>query len=227
MVCKGLHTPYRGQDAPCSKEVALHGRSCLEADSTCAQVRVVSPGSQDFLVERLKLVAQIRSAKIPAGTSKQIKPGFMDEIKRAEKDGIPVVVIMGEEELRKVSASCVKMMNMREDSQCKLCISMCTFCMICSSSGSRGSLASCYAQTRLQINKVHVTPSCGRILFRFMYNANAQGVVKVRNQWREKEHPHREMEVPQPQLVERLLQIIAENGSRNAPFTKPYIGSIW
>ena len=66
------------------------------------QVLIASPGNKDLLLERCKLAAQLWNANIPAECGIEKKPGFMDQIKRADKEGIPVVVVMGEEELQKV-----------------------------------------------------------------------------------------------------------------------------
>ncbi len=51
-----------------------------------------------------------------------------------------------------------------------------------------------------------------------------QGVVKVRDHWLRKEGSDREVEVPVSELVERLQQILAESGSRDALLTKPISG---
>ena len=66
------------------------------------QVLIASPGSKDLLLERCKLAAPLWSANIPTECGIEKKPGFMDQIKRADKEGIPIVVVMGEEELQKV-----------------------------------------------------------------------------------------------------------------------------
>ena len=65
---------------------------------------IASPGSKDLLLERCKLAAPLWSANIPTECGIEKKPGFMDQIKRADKEGIPIVVVMGEEELQKVRA---------------------------------------------------------------------------------------------------------------------------
>ena len=66
------------------------------------QVLIASPGSKDLLLERCRLAAPLWSANIPTECGIEKKPGFMDQIKRADKEGIPIVVVMGEEELQKV-----------------------------------------------------------------------------------------------------------------------------
>lgn len=48
-----------------------------------------------------------------------------------------------------------------------------------------------------------------------------QGVVKIRDQWRKKDDPDKEIEVPRTQVVEHLQKIRADNGAWNAQFTKP------
>ncbi len=63
---------------------------------------IASPGSKDLLLERCKLATPLWSANIPTECGIEKKPGFMDQIKRADKEGIPIVVVMGEEELQKV-----------------------------------------------------------------------------------------------------------------------------
>ena len=65
------------------------------------QVLVASPGSKDLLLERCRLAARLWSAGIPAECGIEKKPGFMDQVKRADREGIPIVVVMGEEELQK------------------------------------------------------------------------------------------------------------------------------
>lgn len=78
------------------------------------QVLIASPGNKDLLQERCKLAAQLWNANIPAECGIEKKPGFMDQIKRAEKEGIPVVVVMGEEEIEKVMAfPCVQLTGLR------------------------------------------------------------------------------------------------------------------
>ena len=66
------------------------------------QVLIASPGSKDLLLERCRLAARLWSAGIPAECGIEKKPGFMDQIKRADREGVPIVVVMGEEELQKV-----------------------------------------------------------------------------------------------------------------------------
>lgn len=66
------------------------------------QVLIVSPGRQNLLQERCKLADQLLGAGFLVEAFTEKKMGFMDQIKYADVEGIPVVVVMGEKEIQKV-----------------------------------------------------------------------------------------------------------------------------
>ena len=81
--------------------------ACAQKCLPCVQVLIISPGRQNLLQERLALGDELWQAEIEAECGiREENPGFMDEIKRAETEGIPILVIMGKNEIQKVRPSC-------------------------------------------------------------------------------------------------------------------------
>lgn len=67
------------------------------------QVLIASPG-KGMLSERIKLASELWNANIPTefGIEKE-NPNFRDQLDKADNEGIPFVVVLGESELAKVS----------------------------------------------------------------------------------------------------------------------------
>ncbi len=69
----------------------------------CTQVLVASPG-KGMMLERSRLACELWSADIPAEWgNEKANPNFKDQLQKADDEGIPFVVVLGEAELAKVS----------------------------------------------------------------------------------------------------------------------------
>ena len=70
----------------------------------CVQVLVASPG-KGMMLERSKLACELWNADIPAEWgNEKANPNFKDQLQKADDEGIPFVVVLGEAELAKVSS---------------------------------------------------------------------------------------------------------------------------